>query len=55
MRNRFISEHPYISLCAVVWVVCGIVSVFLKSETPLETATGATVLIGIGYQYFWRD
>lgn len=48
MRNRFISEHPYISLCAVVWVVCGIVSVFLKSETPLETATG-----GHGFDWNW--
>lgn len=43
--DKFVSRHPFISLCAVVWIVCGFVSIFLKSEAPLETATAVTILI----------
>jgi len=43
------AQHPYISLCAIIWFVCGIISGIIKDTEPLWIALGAIVVVGIGY------
>jgi hypothetical protein len=52
--HQFIFQHPFISLCAVIWLICGIVAAVRGSiaATIMEIALGATVAIGVGYYVY---
>jgi hypothetical protein len=47
--SQLIMLHPLIALCAVIWVVCGVVAIALKGGEVLFLAGIVTVLIGIGH------
>lgn len=35
-----------------IWLICGIVSIFRKSDTILEYAILMTILTGVGYVFY---
>jgi hypothetical protein len=51
MFSQLILQHPLIALCAVIWVVCGIVAIILKKSEVVTLAGVVSVLIGIGYYF----
>ena len=47
--TAFIMAHPYLTVCLLVWVICGIVSMITKNRDAMALPLIFSVLIGVAW------